>query len=173
MQSDVTHSPIVLLQSDTVTPPPPGRHEELIRAATKMFERYNVTHFYTLTYGARISLIGRMHHFHEWVDALEWQQARPLGWLRADEMKRYSGCGYPDIPEHHHGLLIGADHLDCCQAESIWHSIAGDAEVRRYYPHGGAIQYSLKHAFHRVGDWEMGPVKGFVCNERRDRRVTQ
>lgn len=120
-----------------------GSTPDLVGSAAEWFEQYPITHCFTLTYGSRPSLQRRMMHFHEWVDALEWLQRRPLGWIRGDEMKRYSGCGYPAIPEHHHGLLIGADHLDCRTAESLWHSCAGDALVERYVPGGGAIAYSI------------------------------
>jgi hypothetical protein len=93
---------------------------DLITAASEFFDGFNVTHFSTLTHGSAIGHARRIQHFKDWIDALEWLQHRPLGWLRADEMKRYSGLGFPAIREHHHGLLFGADHLDCRHAESIW-----------------------------------------------------
>ncbi len=74
---------------------------------------------------------------------------------RADEMHRFSGLGFPEIAEHHHGLLVDSDHLSCCAAESLWRAF-GDARVERYERHGGAIPYCLKHAFHDGGDWAIG-----------------
>lgn len=137
------------------------RQQELLDASVSFFSKYNVTHWFTLTYGSRTGYEQRMHHFSDWIDALEWMQRRPLGWVRADEMKRYSGCGYPAIPEHHHGFLVGADHLSPRHAENIWRSVAGDALVEKYERDGGAIPYTLKLAFHRIGDWDLGGRKGF------------
>jgi hypothetical protein len=126
----------------------------LVSAASAFIESHNVTHYYTLTYPRRRSWEGRHKAFLEWIDALEWLQRRPLGWFRADEMGRFSGLGYPAIPEHHHGLLIDADHLGCRAAESLWQHF-GDARVERYEPHGGAIPYCFKHAFLH-SEWDLG-----------------
>lgn len=126
----------------------------LVEAASTLIESYNVTHYFTLTYRRRVSWEGRQKRFLEWMDAIEWLQRRPLGWLRADEMLRYSGCGFPEIPEHHHGLLIDTDHLSCDTAVSLWRQF-GDAHVVRYAPHGGAIPYCLKHAF-CCSEWAIG-----------------
>jgi hypothetical protein len=127
----------------------------LLRAASEFIEGQNVTHYFTLTYPRRISWEGRHKAFHTWLDGIEWLQARPLGWLRADEMRRFSGLGFPEIPEHHHGLLIDTDHLCRKTAEHLWRQF-GDARVERYEPHGGAIPYCLKHAFGNSGEWDFG-----------------
>lgn len=125
----------------------------LLGAVSAFIESQNVTHYFTLTYPRRIGWEGRHKAFLKWVDALEWLQGRPLGWFRADE-SRFSGLGFPAIPEHHHGLLVDTDHLCCYTAESIWRAF-GDARVERYEPHGGAIPYCLKHAF-RDSEWALG-----------------
>ena len=127
----------------------------LIAAASRFIETQNVTHYFTLTYPRRRGWEARHNAFLEWVDAIEWMQRRPLGWLRADEC-RYSGLGFPEIPEHHHGLLVDTDHLCCRTAESLWRSRYGDARVVRYECHGGAIPYCLKRAFHGSQEWELG-----------------
>ena len=114
----------------------------LVAAASEFVERQNVTHYFTLTYPRRRSWEARREAFWEWLDAIEWMQRRPLGWFRADEMRRFSGCGFPEIPEHHHGLLVDTDHLCCRTAESIWRAF-GDAQVERYERHGGAIMGML------------------------------
>jgi len=126
----------------------------LIPAASEFIESQNVTHYFTLTYPRRVSCEGRHKRFREWLDALEWMQRRPLGWFRADEV-RFSGLGFPEIPEHHHGLLVDTDHLCCRTAESLWRTF-GDARVERYERHGGAVPYCLKHAFYNRGDWDLG-----------------
>jgi hypothetical protein len=127
----------------------------LIGSASAFIECHNVTHYFTLTYPRRRSWEGRYKAFSVWVDALEWLQKRPLGWFRADEMLRFSGLGFPAIPEHHHGLLVDTDHLCCRTAESLWRAY-GDALVERYEAHGGAIPYCLKHSFNDCGDWDLG-----------------
>jgi hypothetical protein len=127
----------------------------LIGAASALIEGQNVTHYFTLTYPRRRSWEGRYKAFAEWVDAIEWMQRRPLGWFRADEAGRFSGLGFPEIAEHHHGLLVDTDHLCCRTAESLWRYY-GDALVERYEPHGGAIPYCLKRAFDYSGDWMLG-----------------
>jgi hypothetical protein len=126
----------------------------LVSAASGFIQRQNVTHYFTLTYPRRFSWESRHKAFLEWIDAIEWMQARPLGWIRADEMRRVSGLGFPEIPEHHHGLLIDTDHLACRTAESLWRRL-GDARVERYDPHRGAVPYCLKHAFHD-SEWAVG-----------------
>ncbi len=97
-----------------------------------------------------------MATFREWVDALERELGRPLAWFRADEMRHYSGLGFPAIPPHHHGLLMDARGLSCKAAEGFWKSLAGDALVEEYRTGGGAIPYCLKHAFSICGDWDIG-----------------
>ena len=126
----------------------------LIAAASNFIESQNVTHYFTLTYPRRVSCEGRHNRFREWLDAIEWMQRRPLGWFRADEA-RFSGLGFPEIPEHHHGLLVDTDHLSCRTAEGLWRTF-GDARVEKYARHGGAIPYCLKHAFTGCGDWDFG-----------------
>lgn len=74
----------------------------LVSEAARFIEQQNVTHYFTLTYPRRRGWEGRQKAFLQWVDAIEWLQRRPLGWLRADEMFRFSGLGFPEIPEHHH-----------------------------------------------------------------------
>jgi hypothetical protein len=125
-----------------------------VPAASAFIESLNVTHYFTLTYPRRQSCEARYKAFLEWIDALEWMQRRPLGWFRVDEMRRFSGLGYPAIPEHHHGVLIDADHLSCRTAESLWRHF-GDALVERYEPNGGAIPYCFKHAW-RDSEWNIG-----------------
>jgi hypothetical protein len=127
----------------------------LVEAASSWIETQNVTHYFTLTYPRRFSWEARHKAFSEWVDALEWRQRRPLGWIRADEMFRFSGLGFPEIPEHHHGLLFDTDHLCCRTAENIWRHF-GDGLVERYERNGGAIPYCLKHAFSHSGEWDIG-----------------
>lgn len=129
--------------------------ETLVAAFSEFVERQNVTHYFTLTYPRRRSWEARRGAFREWLNAIEWLQRRPLGWFRADEMCRFSGCGFPEIPEHHHGLLVDTDHLCCRTAESIWRHF-GDARVERYERNGGAVPYCFKHAFHNCGDWDLG-----------------
>lgn len=128
--------------------------EMLIAVASEFIESQNVTHYFTLTYPRRVSWEGRHKRFREWLDAIEWMQRRPLGWLRADE-NRFSGLGFPKIPEHHHGLLVDTDHLCSRTAEHLWRTF-GDARVEKYERYGGAIPYCLKHAFNNIGDWDIG-----------------
>jgi len=125
----------------------------LVAAASAFIESYHVTHYFTLTYPRRIGCEGRHKAVATWLDGLEWLQGRPLGWFRADE-SRFSGLGFPEIPEHHHGLLVDTDHLSCRTAEHLWRQF-GDALVERYEPQGGAIPYCLKHAFHN-SEWALG-----------------
>jgi hypothetical protein len=125
----------------------------LVGAASAFIESQNITHYFTLTYPRRRSWEGRHKAFLAWIDGLEWMQGCPLGWFRADE-SRFSGLGFPEIPEHHHGLLIDTDHLSCREAENLWRAF-GDALVERYEPHGGAIPYCLKHAFYCC-NWAFG-----------------
>jgi hypothetical protein len=130
-------------------------NRRVVLAATELIASFNVTHYFTLTYPRRMSCEGRDKLFERWLDAIEWLQRRPLGWIRADE-RRFSGLGFPEIPWHHHGLLIDTDHLCGRTAESIWRSFVGDARVVRYQRNGGAIPYSIKHAFSEWGDWAIG-----------------
>lgn len=95
----------------------------------------------------RLTWEGRHKAFHAWLNLIERQQRRPLGWLRADE-RRFSGLGFPEIPEHHHGLLIDTDGLVCHNAEGLWRAKYGDALVKPYIPNGGALRYCLKHALY-------------------------
>ncbi len=127
----------------------------LIEAASAFIESFNVTHYFTLTYARRISWEGRYKAFLALTDSIEWMQGCPLGWFRADEMRRYSGLGLPEIPEHHHGLLVNTGNLCCNTAEHLWRCF-GDALVERYEPHGGAVPYCLKHTFGDCGDWDIG-----------------
>jgi hypothetical protein len=132
------------------------RRSDLVNSYDEFLRHQNVTHFFTLT-SARPMSRGRMRAlFLEWTDALEWLQRRALGWFRADEMKRWSGLGQPAIPLHYHGLLVGAPHLSLPQADALWRGIAGDADIRLYRPHEGAIRYCLKHALWECGDYEIG-----------------
>jgi hypothetical protein len=128
--------------------------KRLIEAASALIESQNVTHYFTLTYARRMSWEARYKAFREWIDGIEWMQRRSLGWFRADEMFRHSGLGFPEIPEHHHGLLVDTDHLSCRTAEHLWRPY-GDALVERYVRHGGAVQYCLKHAFCGT-EWDIG-----------------
>lgn len=127
--------------------------KRLLVEASAFIESQNVTHYFTLTYPRRRSWEGRYKSFLEWIDGIEWMQHRPLGWLRADEC-RFSGCGFPEIPEHHHGVLVDTQHLSCRTAEGLWRTY-GDALVERYEPHGGAIEYCLKHALD-TSEWSLG-----------------
>jgi hypothetical protein len=128
--------------------------QKTIQAASAFIEGQNVTHYFTLTYPRRVSHERRYRAFMEWIDGIEWLQRRPLAWFRADEVGRLSGLGFPEIPEHHHGLLIDADHLSCRIAESLWQT-HGDALVERYEPHGGAIHYCFKQAL-ISSEWDLG-----------------
>jgi len=130
-------------------------NRRLISTAAEFISCFNVTHYFTLTYPRRVSWEGRERRFQSWMDAIEWLQRRPLGWIRADE-RRFSGLGFPEIPWHHHGLLVDTDHLCSRTAESIWRSFVGDARVQRFERNGGAIPYSLKLAFSSSGDWSIG-----------------
>ena len=143
---------------------------QLIAEASRFLEAQNVTHYFTLTYPRRRGWEARHDAFGQWVDAVEWLQRRPLGWFRADEMFRYSGLGFPEIPEHHHGLLIDTDHLSCLTAQGLWRCF-GDALVLRYEPHGGAIPYCLKHAFGRCSEWDLGgkALRRFTSSSQRAR----
>lgn len=130
----------------------------LSESASQFFARFNVTHYFTLTYAGCWGEERRLWAFGEWIDAIEWLQRRNLGWLRADEMRRcrHSGLGLPEIAPHHHGLLFDTENLSCEDTEGIWRSFAGDARVERYRPGGGALEYSLKLAFHESSDWQIG-----------------
>ena len=105
------------------------KFEMLVGEASTFIEAQNVTHYFTLTYPRRRSWEGRHKAFLEWTDAIEWMQRRPLGWLRADEMFRFSGVGFPEIPEHHHGLLVDTDHLCCRTAEALWRAFGHEVDV--------------------------------------------
>ncbi len=147
--------PIDIPVQDDLQPTP----KQLIEVATDFFLNFNVTQFFTLTYGSKIGIWRRMNLFARWIDNLERLQRCPLGWLRADEM-RYSGLGYPAIPAHHHGILFNGSDLIIKNGESIWHSMAGDAQITPYDPNGRAIPYTLKQAFYNSGDWDIGGLKG-------------
>jgi hypothetical protein len=134
---------------------PPQRYT-LINLYDELLREQNVTQFFTLTAARPVSPARLRAFFLEWIDALEWLQRRPLGWFRADETKRWSGLGKPGIPLHYHGLLIGAPHLSIRQAEFLWRDLVGDADVRRYEPHCGAVRYCLKHALSDCGDYDIG-----------------
>jgi hypothetical protein len=130
----------------------PHQRRDLLNSYDEFLRQQNVPHFFTLT-SARPMSRGRMRAlFLEWTDALEWLQRRALGSFRADEMKRWSGLGHPAIPLHYHGLLVGAPHLSLPQADALWREIAGDADIRPYRAHEGAIRYCLKNALWACGD---------------------
>jgi len=131
-----------------------NRHT-LVNEFGRFAESLQPTHYFTLTYARRRGWEARHNAFKAWLDGIEWLQRSPIGWIRADEMFRYSGLGMPEIPEHHHGLLIGTRHLDGNTAESLWRSF-GDARVLPYEPHGGAAQYCVKHALYEGQDWDLG-----------------
>jgi hypothetical protein len=134
----------------------PHQRRDLLNSYDEFLRQQNVPHFFTLT-SARPMSRGRMRAlFLEWTDALEWLQRRALGSFRADEMKRWSGLGHPAIPLHYHGLLVGAPHLSLPQADALWREIAGDADIRPYRAHEGAIRYCLKNALWACGDYEIG-----------------
>jgi len=139
----------------------PTKRDELLTTATQFFESQDVTQFYTMTFATRISVEKARTRFMEWIDGLEWFQCRPLGWLRAEESKRWSGLGTPAVPLHFHGLLIAAPHLNIPQAEFLARELAGDTQVQPYRSGGGAIPYSLKHAFGDCGDYDFGGMKAF------------
>lgn len=132
-----------------------AKRSELVAAATELIERFYPSHYYTLTYAKPLDWEGRYKAVARWLDGIEWLQRRNIGWLRADE-SRFSGLGFPAIPEHHHGLLVGVSFVSCLTMEKLWRSEFGDAQVVPYVPHGGAIPYCLKLAFHRCGDWDIG-----------------
>jgi hypothetical protein len=144
--------------------PTSHKHQELIDATADLLKQQDVTHYFTLTFAKPVSSWTARSKYMEWIDCLEWFQRRPLGWLRAEETMRWSGCDEAvpaAIPLHYHGLLISAPHLTIPQAKALWREIAGDADVRAYDPQGGAIPYCLKHAFHSCGDYELGGLKAF------------
>lgn len=141
--------------------PTRSKNDALVMAATKMLEQQDVTQFYTMTFARRLSVEAARHRFMEWIDALEWFQRRPLGWLRAEETKRSPGLGTPAIPLHFHGVLIAAPHLNIRQAEALARELAGDTQVQPYQPGGGAIPYCLKHAFEESGHYDIGGKKAF------------
>lgn len=114
-----------------------------------------------MTFAKRVSVEKARTRFMEWIDGLEWFQRRLLGWLRAEETKRWSGLGTPAVPLHFHGLLIAAPHLNIPQAEFLGRNLAGDTQVQPYRSGGGAIRYSLKNAFHECGDYDIGGIKAF------------
>lgn len=130
----------------------------LSESASQFFAQFNPTHYYTLTYAGTWGEERRVRAFRDWIDAIEWMQRRNLGWVRADEMRRcrHSGLGFPEIAPHHHGLLFDTQNLSCGDAAGIWRSFAGDARVEKYRPGGGALEYSLKLAFHESSDWDFG-----------------
>ena len=139
----------------------PSRKDELLVTATQFFEQQNVTQFCTMTFAKRVSVEKARSRFMEWIDALEWFQRRPLGWLRAEESERWSGLGTPAVSLHFHGLLIAAPHLNIPQAEALARELTGDTLVEPYRSGGGAIRYSLKNAFHKCGDYDIGGMKAF------------
>jgi hypothetical protein len=134
---------------------------DLLPAAVQFFEQQDITQFYTMTFARRTSVESARHRFRKWIDALEWFQHRPLGWLRAEETKHWPGVGTPAIPLHFHGLLIAAPNLNIAQAEALAREVAGDTQVRPYISGGGAIGYSLKQVFQEGGDYDIGGVKAF------------
>ena len=139
----------------------PSKRDELLTTATQFFESQDVTQFFTMTFAKRVSADKARSRFMEWIDGLEWFQRRPLGWLRAEETKRWSGLGTPAVPLHFHGLLIAAPHLNIPQAEFLGRDLAGDTLVEQYRRGGGAIRYSLKNAFHDYGGYDIGGMKAF------------
>ena len=149
------------LQSEAKPSRTPSKKDELLTTATQFFEQQDVTQFYTMTFARRVSVEKARNRFMEWIDGLEWFQRRPLGWLRAEETKRWSGLGTPAVPLHFHGLLISAPHLNILQAEALARELAGDTQVLPYRSGGGAIRYSLKNAFHECGDYDIGGIKAF------------
>ena len=138
-----------------------SKRDELLTTATQFFEQQDVTQFYTMTFAKRVSVEKARSRFMEWIDGLEWFQRRPLGWLRAEESRRWSGLGTPAVPLHFHGLLIATPHLNIPQAEALARDLAGDTLVEPYRRGGGAIRYSLKNAFHESGDYDIGGMKAF------------
>jgi hypothetical protein len=126
----------------------------LILAASEFLESQNVTYYFTLTYPRRVSWEARHGQFREWLDAIEWMQRRPLGWFRADEV-RFSGLGFPEIPEHHHGLLVDTDHLFCRTAEGLWRT-CGDARVAQKHQSGGAFDWSSRRLGGALGSADGG-----------------
>ncbi len=157
------HNPV------TWQPPPvaqryqPPQVQLAIDQMTLFIEQQPVTHYFTLTFARAVSAALARFRFLEWIDALEWFQRRPLGWLRADERRpsRWSGCGYPAVQLHYHGVLIGAPNLNVPQAEALWRELAGDADIRKYEQHEGAVPYCLKQVFAAFGDYELGGTKAF------------
>jgi hypothetical protein len=107
------------LQSEAKPSGTLSKRDELLTTAAQFFEQQDVTHVYTMTFAKRVSVEKARSRFMEWIDGLEWFQRRPLGWLRAEETKRWSGLGTPAVPLHFHGLLIAAPHLNIPQAEFL------------------------------------------------------
>jgi hypothetical protein len=132
----------------------PTKTRELVAAYDQILRQQDITHYFTLTAARRVSANLLRFKFSEWVDAIEWMQGRHLAWFRAEEY-RWSGHGFPAIPLHFHGVLIGAQHLNIPQAQSFWRESAGDAKIDIYRPSGRAIQYCLKQVVHS-SDYDLG-----------------
>jgi len=99
------------------------KNQQLVNGYTELLKQQDVTHYFTLTFGKPISSVGARAKYSEWIDCLEWFQRRPLGWLRAEETKRWPGAhidSHPAIPLHYHGVLIAAPNLNIPQSRALW-----------------------------------------------------
>ena len=108
---------------------------ELVR----WIESFPVTQFISLTFAQPTSETVAVSLVKEWHDALEWLNKAPIGLLwcienEGDEL-------------HVHGVLMGAPNLTLKTAESVWRSVAGDGDVRKYESGRRGVAYSLKEAF--------------------------
>jgi hypothetical protein len=97
----------------------PSKRNELLTAATQFFEQQDVTQFYTMIFPKRVSVETARTRFMEWIDGLEWFQRRPLGWLRAEETKRWSGLGTPAVPCTSTVSLL-LPHISTSRKRSSW-----------------------------------------------------
>lgn len=124
----------------------PAAPSDLVITMSDWLEQFPISHYFTLTYRCRRGQAAREAAFKDWIDAIEFLQRRPLSWLRSDEMTRYSGCGFPAVAEHHHGVLVSVRLVTCTTMRGLWDEF-GDSQILPYRKGGGALPYTLKQAF--------------------------
>lgn len=93
--------------------------------------------FGTFTFGRPLSRPTCEHHWIEFVNCLGRYTRGRVGWIRATEFFRWSGCGKPHIPLHFHTLLIFENTPDPITMEAMWWSKSGSAKVEIYNPEQG------------------------------------
>jgi hypothetical protein len=100
------------------------------------FSQWPWDHFATLTFARKQSPASCTRHWNEFIDTLGRITRGRVGWVRADE-ERWSGCGTPEVPLHHHAL-IRYQHVPAPEAvAALWKAKAGDALVEPYCSGGG------------------------------------